>query len=314
MKTIHYFLLFCWLMFAVSCKTANVEPAKEEPAAEEPAAEEPAEEEPAAEEPVISLEVSFQPEWDGKRPTDSWIYSTTSMIDDPPDGMWDDAFQVPSNVLVQMSTQAVIQAIIDYPFLSGLYLGSEWSFQFHFEIMFTDLVHPKAINAYTELCKREDAGKALLDRLLLTDPITVPSVPPPFLSQTIELMLSQTIFLVQVKEHSGDIVRLALRNDELRRKDEMWDSTNGITLARQASETMTPLLMGRTIFVSGYAPFLEAVNSNILMKSFLEGRYPLGYFANAPDEAYPVTYYPSLELYALHPVIFEYSKKYLTNK
>jgi len=290
MKTIYYFILFCWLVFVVSCSQNQ-----------------------SIEEPTIPCE-SAQSTWDGKRPADSWIYTTTGLTEEMSDGKWSDAFQVPSNVLKQMSTQAVIQAILDYPFLLEIYAGSNWSFQFGFEITFTNLVHPKANHAYIELCKREDAGKALLDRLLLTDPITDLTPKPPFGSQTIELLLSQAVFLSQVKDQADDIVRLALRNDELRRKDKMWDVTDGVTLGKIVSETITPLLIGRTIFVAEYAPFLETINSNQLMKIFLDGWYPLGYFAHAPNEVYPVGYYPSYEFYGLHPDIFDLSKKFLTNK
>ena len=296
MKKLSYLIIIC--LFAVACSSREAEQT-------------PGQEEEQEENVQISLEVSIVPEWDGKRPADSYNYPVVPGMDEWANFQTTeemlDACQVPKDVLEQMSTQAVVQAILDIPFLLDLFAG--WSYQFHFEIMFTDLVHPKANNAYIELSKRNDAGKALLDRLLLTDPLPHRSLH--FESQMVELLLSQTNFLSQVKEHADDIVRLALRNDELRRKDKMWDTTDGKTLQRTASENITPMMIGRTMFIAEYAPFLEAANSNILIKIFIDGKYPRGYFAHAPDEVFWVEYGSTPELFPIRPLIFDFSKKFL---
>jgi hypothetical protein len=67
------------------------------------------------------------------------------------------AIQVPENILKKMSTQAVIQAIWEYPLWFDVLCRLQYQLDFDGEFSNN--------NAYKELIKRADAGTSLLERL-----------------------------------------------------------------------------------------------------------------------------------------------------
>ncbi|MDR3226687.1 MAG: hypothetical protein LBT56_03340, partial [Prevotellaceae bacterium] len=73
-----------------------------------------------------------------------------------------EACQIPENTLKKMSTQAVIQAIWEYPFAFDVL--QRYQYQFDFRMFLEN-------NAYNELTKRTDAGMALLERLTCINPL-----------------------------------------------------------------------------------------------------------------------------------------------
>ena len=267
MKKLLLLLMICLTGLAVSCNTVSEEPTS--PIEEQ--------ESPAVEEPTISWDVSFEPTWDGKRPTDTYTYPLVPGMEEwaslqTTNEMYD-ACQVPSIVLKQMSTQAIIQTIIEYPI--PIWLFQHGIFQYWFELIFagnTNLTGASVgNNAYLELIERKDAGVALLDRLLLTDPLTgLMTGPPKFESQMVELLLSQTALLSQVDSHVEDIARIAFRNHELRQAE--WAKwVEYANFDQLATKVISPFLMGRTMLIAGYAPFVEAVNNDELLKYYLDG-------------------------------------------
>ena len=74
-----------------------------------------------------------------------------------------EACQVPDDILKTMSTQAVLQAIWEYPLLSGVI------HRYQYQLDFNSFASTN--NAYNELISRTDAGMDLLERLLVLDPV-----------------------------------------------------------------------------------------------------------------------------------------------
>ena len=165
-----------------------------------------------------------------------------------------DACQVPKTTLSKMSTQAVVQAIWEYPFLPDVLLRYEY--QSDFEAMFSEN------NAYMELVKRKDAGTALFERLTLVNPLT----PLPRLeAQVLEILISQTAFLSQLNDNDKKkIIEIAFANDDSRQSSPDSDSYNYY-------RATTWLLIGRTMLAANYSPFAEAVKDNEQLKFFIEG-------------------------------------------
>ena len=289
MKKFYCFLLIC--LFIVACANDNVQ-----------------------NDASMPFDVSFHPSWNGTTPADAYTYPIV-----PGSEKWnnlepeeiDIVFRIPENILNKMSTQAIIQAIIDCPVLvTGIF--SDFQYQWRFEIAFTDNIQAKipfGVNAYMELKERKDAAAALLDRLLFTDPITGISTKPPFESQMVELLLSQTVFLSQVNGYADDIIRIVFGYDELRLKDSKLADD---VLALKANEAIGSVLIGRTMIEAGYSPFVEAVNSNMHLKLYLDGKYPKGYWEwSDPEVVHAYDYYPPRQDVILEEII-KFAKLFLT--
>jgi hypothetical protein len=166
------------------------------------------------------------------------------------------ACQIPTNILENMSTQAVIQAIWEYPLLFLVF--QRYVLQTDFEALFSQN------NAYIELSKRKDAGIALFNRLVLADPLTKGATQE---SQVLELLISQTVFLSQLNnDQKKKIVEITLTNDNLRQND--------VELVNSSGRATAWLLIGRTMIAADYAPFVKSVNENNQLKYFIDSKVP----------------------------------------
>jgi hypothetical protein len=188
------------------------------------------------------------------RPADSWNYPVY-----PGMAEWSqfktvqemiDACQVPEKILKNMSTQAVIQAIWEYPFL--IEPLHRFTYQADFDGTFL------TNNAYKELTKRADAGKSLLNRLVLVKHFIPEAIDMPY---ALELLSSQTVFLSQLNDkEKKTIIEISLKNDSLRQHEaEFSNILRGVT----------SLLMGRTMLNAGYLPFIEEADNNEQLETFL---------------------------------------------
>ena len=223
MKKVNYFLIICLCLCLAACNS-NDKPEVEEPETEESVeVEEPEIEEPEVENPEIEEPEIEEPEIEYpcpdladinshffygdipslaarltymgmERPADSYNYPIYLGMDE-----WATltnaekraACQVtPACLLSKMSTQAVIQAIWESPYL--------WQFFSLVESRFQKAIESqrRSYNFYEELYNRKDAGVALLERLTLVNPLTN----IPYESQLLELLLSRPDFLSQLKE------------------------------------------------------------------------------------------------------------------
>jgi len=185
------------------------------------------------------------------RPTDSYNYPAypgmSAWADFKTSQEMFDACQVPEGILKNISTHAVIQAIWEYPFLFDVIHRNEY--QYDFRSMLKN-------NAHKELSKRVDAGKCLLERMRLADPLISYVEPKVF-----ELIISQTVFLSQLDDNEKkEVILLALKNDKLinEPKQQKYD------------RAVTWLLTGRVMINANYAPFLKEVNDNEGLNLFFE--------------------------------------------
>ena len=168
------------------------------------------------------------------------------------------ALQIPTSTLKKMSTQAIIQSIWEHPLLQGLLFYYNDQYQKDFESLFLKN------NAYIELEKRKDAGEELLYRYNFIKPVSSNS--PCLESKLFELMLSQSVFLSQLDVNSKrKIIEIAFIHDDEMQNQSTWS---------QLHRPITWLLIGRTLFTTDYAPFMEAVKSNAELEIFLNGWLP----------------------------------------
>jgi hypothetical protein len=187
--------------------------------------------------------------------------------------------QVPEDILKTLSTQAVIQAIWEYPFLANVVHRDQYQFDFDGTFLRN--------NAYNELAKRTNAGAALLERLLVVDPANSAVRYEP---KAFEMLTSQPVFLSQLNDEAKKkLIDVTLKNDELRQKN--------IELTNLFSATAW-LLIGKTLVSANYAPFIEYMNKDEQLRLFIESKsyvYIEGVYGTIPQ------------------IITEYAKQYLIN-
>ena len=207
------------------------------------------------------------------RPADSYNFPVCPYTEEwfKPD-MKIKSYQIPECVLKKMSTQAVIQAVLEYPdlfltpFLNHMF-GDEEYFENYFRYEWSSRV---------ELFKRKDAGAALLERLRLMNPFPVPVTHP---SELLEWLMGHRIFLSQLKNaQKREVVEICLKNDELR----------PIELNRFRCTTF--VLLGRTMLAAKYDPLIKAMKDDDELKYFItgsiiaEGKWYRGYGSIEDDE------------------------------
>ena len=180
------------------------------------------------------------------RPADSYnfpVYPYTPEWDQLSNKEKDEAFQVPICVLKKMSTQAIIQAILE-----NVYSLSKVFSQGAFDRFFPNNT------AYLELLTRTDAGAALLERLDLGVSAST--------KYLIDMLISQVYFLSQLDvQQKRKLVEICL--------EENYDI--------EFTYEISCFLIGRTMYAAGYAPFVEAVNNVEDWKNYLDGYDPEGY-------------------------------------
>jgi hypothetical protein len=165
------------------------------------------------------------------------------------------ACQVPEDVLKTMSTQAVIQALWEYPLLVNVF--HRYQYRHDFESLCS------TNNAFRELCTRKDAGISLLERMTAVNPlISVPESGCEF--ELLEMLTCQDVFLFQLDAESKTaLVEIALEKDGLRQQNAGF--------ADRPERAITWLLLGKTMLNAGYSPFVAEVNGNEDLKSFFTG-------------------------------------------
>jgi hypothetical protein len=169
--------------------------------------------------------------------------------------------EVPYDRLKNMSTQAVLQAIWEYPLLFEVVFScSGCGYQAEFDYL------SRENNAYKELLQREDVGECLLERLLCINPIVLPrSFHSWILPQALEVLISQSVFLSQLSsENKKQIIETTLKNDSLRQEHDI-----NITSTHFPASW---LLMARILVSANYSPFMDEVEQNEGLRVFIENR------------------------------------------
>ncbi|MDR1723151.1 MAG: hypothetical protein LBR84_04330 [Tannerella sp.] len=198
-------------------------------------------------------------EYDGARPSDSYDYKIV-----PGTAEWSslktgeemvEACQVPTSLLTSMSTQALVQALWEYP----LYLDvlHRYEYQFDFDSFAADN------NAYKELITRKDAGKAVLDRLYYVQYPVEDELVSRY--KFLELTLAQTKLLSTLTEKETKVlIEKVLQDDKLQFSDK---SKSGYVL-----RPVSWLLIGRTLINAEYQPFMQEVSNDKLLDSYLNDK------------------------------------------
>lgn len=194
------------------------------------------------------------------------------------------ACAIPIERLKTMSTQAVIQAIWEYPFFVEISssIGMR-NAQKDFETLFY------SNNAYKELLERKDAGILLLKRYKLMDAICKGKLIwiPPF-----ELLFSQPNFIQQLTTaEKKKLVAIALEKNKLRVASGFFD---------ELCEFSTLMLIARIMIYAEYPPFLNEVIDSDPLKRFIDTSM---FFVKTMEE-----------LRNLQQLMLDYGKEFINEK
>jgi len=204
-------------------------------------------------------------DFDGVRPSDAYTYpilpGTPAWAELKTGQEMTDACQIPVELLKKMSTQAVIQALLDHPLLLEIF--QRFQFQADFESLFF------GNNAYKELTGRKDAGKSLIDRLFIAQsPIKVDELRG---YKSSEWILSQEVFLKQLNDKEKTVLmETVLKNDELQ-----YGGYNQVFEVQPDGYYLRPvgwLLAGRTLLNVKYEPLVQKVEENSELNAFFNDK------------------------------------------
>ncbi len=174
----------------------------------------------------------------------------------------DSVLQIPENILLIISTEGLIETVLNYPGFGNLYFSED--LQSAFEGM------TGRFNGFQELLQRNDAAKKLMDRYLMMYPgcknnnwpsINEPGSSISFSFAYIEILLAQYPILNQL-----DSVLIKLLHDEATRKysdKKHYDHS-------VFSKKHTVLIEARIMYLKKYPPFIEEYNKNDYVKIFIE--------------------------------------------
>lgn len=159
------------------------------------------------------------------------------------------ALVIPDKKLSSMSTQAILQALWEYPFTSDII--HRMRYQKDFEGTYN-------IAAFHELEKREDAAACMLERYKLMC-ATCGSISSP---SAFEVMFSQPVFLKRLSlNQKKELVGLAMMKD---------DERNLSSINSNSGRATCMLLIGRAMGEASYQPFLDEIGKSNTLKTFLE--------------------------------------------
>jgi hypothetical protein len=158
-----------------------------------------------------------------------------------------DACQIPASTLKQMTTQAVIQAVLDHPMQMDILLHNEFMNGLNYVY--------KDNNALSELTKRDDKGALFLERLKSINPV----VPNGLKDVVLEYLFSNYL------ENPDDmkiVVAISINYYNLRHKEN--------TFLFGGFESVPLLLISKAMLVANYTPFENYVKENQSMRSFFD--------------------------------------------
>jgi len=164
------------------------------------------------------------------------------------------ATSIPVDELRKMSTQAVIQALWEYPF----FVNPLAMFDGARDIQ-KDFESTMRINTYQELLLRQDAAKCLYQRYVLLDPVCEGHLFHPF---AFKLLMCQSVFLSQLKpDEKKELVTLAFKNDSI-------FTQKGHDFGAYGSQVLL-MFIGRVMFNAKYIPFVNEVSKDSILDKFI---------------------------------------------
>ena len=155
----------------------------------------------------------------------------------------EDACQVPFKILKKQSTQAVIQALWEYPLVYDFFAWN--SYQKGYEFVYSPL------NAYQELLKRSDAAACFLDRYMLVSEMQKGYA---VAHHILEMHLAQEHFINQLSsDDRRKVVDRCLKIMRLRRMNpDYYDFPIELNISYY--------LIGRIMKYDNYSPFFDIIS------------------------------------------------------
>lgn len=163
-----------------------------------------------------------------------------------------DACKIPEDVLKTLSTEAVVQAFFDYPYVTDFYLFN--SMLEGYEVMIN------RNTAYAEMLKRKDTASILVERYVNFKAVGCDAAI--YHTSEFELLLAQAeICSMFDKNQCKTVVKEALNKIKARLN---YDPT------LKWYQMNTCLLMGRLMLSAGYEAFKGAVSRSEALKKYLD--------------------------------------------
>lgn len=174
----------------------------------------------------------------------------------------DSVLQIPEDVLFSISTEGLIETVLNYPRFADLYFQEDYQFAFNILV--------EHFNGFSELLKRQNAATLLLNRYKSMEPSCQennwPSIPrtgssTSFSFAFIEILIAQYDILQQLDNVDTNILlKEAIKKYE---EKKLYDYSI-------FSKKHTVLIAGRILFLNNYAPFMEEYSNDVYVKDFID--------------------------------------------
>ena len=165
----------------------------------------------------------------------------------------ENACQVPVKFLREQATQAVLQALIEYPLCTDVFAWNNYQKGYNFVF--------KPLNAYQEFLKRGDAVNCIIERYKIVSATTFEY---PFSHYFLEMFLAQEYFIKQLSsKEKKDIVDRCLDIINITNENpDFFDIYLRVGISYY--------LMGRIMKYDNYTPFFEIFSIHPEWESFFE--------------------------------------------
>ena len=164
--------------------------------------------------------------------------------------------EIPEDMLKEMSTEALMQGIWEYPFFFELPTSS-FSLQHSYEALLP------YINIGREFLSREDAAECLYHRYEIVNPIYEDAL---VLTHSLEVMLAQDVYLAKYSdEQLKKLIERVYSYDNLR-----YGENSAIDMGMKQC---TWFLIGRILRQANFEPFMDILENDIFMQIFMEDGY-----------------------------------------
>ena len=176
-----------------------------------------------------------------------------------------EVLQIPQATLSKMSTEGLVETVLNYP------LFGDWRAYDSSQEGFEKII--SRFNGLQELLIRSDAGKLLLAKYKIMDPLAVQKEwtnvvkgAYSFSFQNIELLLAQDKILTILSKEKRDCLLLqSMKKYKSKLKYNTKENLYSI-----ASLEINVCLMGRVLQKENYAPFLQRMKTEIAIQDYLK--------------------------------------------
>ena len=164
--------------------------------------------------------------------------------------------EIPEDMLKEMSTEALMQGIWEYPFFIQTSTSS-FALQHCYEALLP------YINIGREFLSREDAAECLYHRYEIVNPIYEDAL---VLTHSLEVMLAQDVYLAKYSdEQLKKLIERVYSYDNLR-----YGENSAIDMGMKQC---TWFLIGRILRQANFEPFMDILENDIFMQIFMEDGY-----------------------------------------